>query len=411
MKNALLSSGPLLFLLSSLACGMPPADEEPPSVLPALAARSQALALQGCSPLAILSVSANGDDGNLPVQTLDDQLDTRWSHLGKGAWIDYDLGMHRAVSGAAIAWHQGNLRANTFTVSISSDGKTYLPVYQGVSSGTTVAAEVYTFIPYTARNVRITVQGNNVNDWASLAEVRVCGYTESLVPLPAATLTWRGDFETGNRSQWSHIQEVSPDRLQVVPSPMREGRYALKATVKQGDDPISTGGNRNELVLVTNEPVGSEYIYSWSTMFAPNFPSVQTWQLFTQWHHEGCCGSPPVEFYVYGEEIRLSVGGSTGSLVWRTPLVRGVWHDFVFRVKWSPDPKTGFIELFHNGRQAVPQRAMATQFNGMLNYLKVGLYRSDTVTQDGIVYHDNWAMARRMENGPLPGDLPPEGLP
>ncbi|MDC0712850.1 heparin lyase I family protein [Stigmatella sp. ncwal1] len=409
MKNALLSTGALFVLLSHGACGGLPAPgeeaHEPRTV------SSAALALPGCSPLAILSVSANGNDGNLPVQTLDDQLDTRWSQLGKGAWIDYDLGSHRAVAGAAIAWHQGNLRRSTFTVSVSSDGRTYVPVYSGVSSGTTAAAELYPFIPYTARNVRLTVQGNSLNDWASIAEVRVCGQTDSALPLPAASLTWRGDFETGNRSQWTALQEVSPDRLQVVPLPMREGRYALKTTVKQGDDPIASGGNRNELVLATYEPVGSEYIYSWSTMFAPDFPSVQTWQLFTQWHHEGCCGSPPVEFYVFGEEIRLSVGGSTGSLVWRTPLVRGVWHDFVFRVKWSPDPKTGFIQLFHNGRQAVPQRAMATQFPGMLNYLKVGLYRSDTVTQDGVVYHDNWTMARRMDNVPLPTDWPPEGLP
>jgi hypothetical protein len=34
----------------------------------------------------------------------------------------------------------------------------------------------------------------------------------------------------------------------------------------------------------------------------------------------------------------------------------------------------------------------------MLNYLKVGLYRNDTISQVGIVYHDGWTMARKLED-------------
>jgi hypothetical protein len=199
---------------------------------------------------------------------------------------------------------------------------------------------------------------------------------------------------------------VDKDRLQVVSSPVREGRFALKATVKQGDDPINSSGNRNELVRRTFEPTGSEYAYRWSTRFAPDFPSVKTWQLFTQWHHEGSGGSPPVEFYVYGEEIRLKVGGETGLDVWRTPLVRDVWHDFVFHVKWSPDPKVGFVELYHNGKLVLPRRFIATQFNGQRNYLKQGLYRNETVVPTGVLYHDGFTMARRLKEL-----LPAEALP
>jgi hypothetical protein len=33
----------------------------------------------------------------------------------------------------------------------------------------------------------------------------------------------------------------------VVTSPHRQGNYALRATVKDGDDPINASGNRNEL--------------------------------------------------------------------------------------------------------------------------------------------------------------------
>jgi hypothetical protein len=218
-----------------------------------------------------------------------------------------------------------------------------------------------------------------------------------LTAVPAwAGVVWRGDFETGDRSQYSAAHMVSADRLQVVTSPVAEGRHALKATVRQGDDPINASGNRAELVYLTYEPAGSEYYYRWKVMFPADYPSARAWQLFTQWHHDGSDGSPPVEFYVYGEELRLRVNDSVD--VWSAPLVRGVWHEFVFHVKWSPDPNVGFVELWHNRERAVARRNVPTMYSGMRNYLKLGLYRSDTIAPVGVVYHDGFTQATRLED-------------
>lgn len=223
----------------------------------------------------------------------------------------------------------------------------------------------------------------------------------------AASVVWRGGFETGDISEWSGSQKVSSDRLQVIESPVRDGRYALRATVRQGDDPIDSSGNRNELLYASDEPSGSEYFYRWNTLFPTGFPSANTWQVFVQWHHRGCCGSPPVEFYVVGEQIRFRVGGADGTVLWTTPLQRGVWNDFVLHVKWSADPKVGFVELFHNGEPAVAKRQIATMYAGMTNYLKLGLYRNETIAQDGIVFHDGMVQATRLEDvAPAPGTSP-----
>jgi hypothetical protein len=35
----------------------------------------------------VASVSASADDGNVPANTLDDNLGTRWSAKGDGQWI------------------------------------------------------------------------------------------------------------------------------------------------------------------------------------------------------------------------------------------------------------------------------------------------------------------------------------
>ncbi|WP_049798141.1 polysaccharide lyase [Aeromicrobium massiliense] len=251
------------------------------------------------------------------------------------------------------------------------------------------------------------------------------GATLSAAPAPAAPAlsataddpVWSGDFETGDRKQWDGEHMVDEDRLQVTGERVRHGRYALKATVRQGDDPINSSGNRNELKKMTDEPSGSEYYYRWSTLFPASFPSERTWQLFAQWHHHAENGSPPVEFYVFGEEIRLNIGGSPGKQVWKTPLVREKWNDFVFHVKWSADAEVGFVELFHNGRLVVPKQHIATQFPGLENYLKIGLYRNDTIKGEGVVYHDDWAMGRTLASvtrtpaRPTPAPKPPAPAP
>ena len=71
-----------------------------------------------------------------------------------------------------------------------------------------------------------------------------------LAVLPVTALAnpvWKGDFETGNLSQWDGTQMVDSDRLAGRHFAGAGGEYALKATVKQGDNPIGASGNRNEL--------------------------------------------------------------------------------------------------------------------------------------------------------------------
>jgi hypothetical protein len=228
----------------------------------------------------------------------------------------------------------------------------------------------------------------------------------------SADIVWRGNFETGDRSQWSGTEMVSADRLQVVEAPVREGRYALRALVHQYDNPIHASGNRNELFYNSNEPMGSEYFYRWSTMFDSSFPSHPSWNVFTQWHQSAlCCGSPPVSFYVQGERIYL---GMMDSPVWSVPLNRGVWNDFIFHVRWSDNPGIGFIELYYNGELVIPKRYTATNMPGQLNYLKQGLYRDEAIAPDGIVYHDAMVQATSLADvlpPPSPADAgtPPGG--
>ena len=90
------------------------------------------------------------------------------------------------VCSVDIAWYNGNQRQNNFAISVSSDGSTFTPVFTGKSSGaTTLSPERYNLPANTVgRFVRITVNGNTENNWASITEIAVNGFAGNIPPPP-----------------------------------------------------------------------------------------------------------------------------------------------------------------------------------------------------------------------------------
>ncbi|MDD2526927.1 MAG: cadherin domain-containing protein, partial [Lentimicrobiaceae bacterium] len=125
--------------------------------------------------LEIQSVTASGNDGNIPENVLDNDLATRWSCFGIGSWIKADLGDIRSISSVSIAW-MNVVRINYFEVSVSTDGNNFSTVFSGESNPDLLPGqEIHTFTETLARYVKITVNGNSVNDWASITELDING--------------------------------------------------------------------------------------------------------------------------------------------------------------------------------------------------------------------------------------------
>ena len=135
-----------------------------------------------CQNSPVSAVTAIGSDGNVPVNAIDEDLTTRWSNLGVGSWINLDLGAQKTVCNLDIAWYLGNQRSNNFVISTSTDGNTFTSAYTGTSNGTTASFENYDFSDVTARYVKITVNGNTINNWASISEINVKALTGTTLP-------------------------------------------------------------------------------------------------------------------------------------------------------------------------------------------------------------------------------------
>jgi len=130
----------------------------------------------------IFEAVATDDDGHVPANAIDGKLDTRWSAFGKGQYLRLDLATDatptpKKVNKVKIAWYQGDKRTNTFEITTAEvKGGSYTSQLKATSTKGSAALQDYTINPANPiRYIRIIVNGNSDNDWASISEVEVWG--------------------------------------------------------------------------------------------------------------------------------------------------------------------------------------------------------------------------------------------
>src|SRR5262249_55481584 len=148
---------------------------------------------------------------------------------------------------------------------------------------------------------------------------------------------------------WNIAGGARPPTIVSDPALVRDGKYAVGMTIPGP----STGdgiccGTRSELQPKIGDIFpGDDLYFGFSTLLGQGFPTDSFWQVITQWKHHGD-GSPPLELDVdsgvyqisggFGhpekaDPFRLTIG----------PAIPGQWVDWVFHIKFSPDPNTGYI--------------------------------------------------------------------
>jgi hypothetical protein len=167
----------------------------------------------------ITGVTANGNDAGFPpTNVLDNNKSTRWSNPGLGSWIRADIGSTRNICSVDIAWLFGNERRYNFVISTSTDGSTFSNKFTGTSSGTTSNSERYFFSATNVRYVKVTVNGNTVNNYAHITELDLFGPSSSSAScttnLPVGSVTANGNdagypptnvLDNNRSTRWSNL--------------------------------------------------------------------------------------------------------------------------------------------------------------------------------------------------------------
>jgi predicted phosphodiesterase len=146
-----------------------------------------------CSKLSVNGIIASrADPLHPPNRAIDQNVNTRWSNMGLGSWIQIDLGQENVICGVGINWHRGNERVNSFVISISKDGKTFTNVYSGKSDGTSLTEQNYNLQSKAGKFIRVMVSGNTQSNWISISEIKIYGYkvlSESCMKSPILQVT------------------------------------------------------------------------------------------------------------------------------------------------------------------------------------------------------------------------------
>jgi hypothetical protein len=187
-----------------------------------VAGMSVPLASAAGSPVQVTGVSASGDDGNVPANTLDNDLGTRWSAEGDGVWIRYDLGSPQTIGSVSIAWHKGDTRRDTFDVQLSADGSAWTTVLaRTTSGGTTLQPQNYDFADRSARYLRVVGHGNTANNWTSITETAINGADGGAVcayPADVLDLTnWYIGLPVGADEKPTNVEQPALDTYAINP--------------------------------------------------------------------------------------------------------------------------------------------------------------------------------------------------
>jgi hypothetical protein len=176
-------------------------------------------------------VSASTNDGNLPANTVDNNLATRWSAIGDGNWIKFDLGATLNVTRVRVAVYNGNSRQNRFDLQTSTDNMTWTTVLGGLSSsGTTTQEEEYDIPDTDAHWVRYLGHGSSdptKPTTNSVTEVSIFAGPTVVTPTPTA-----GPTVTPTPTPTSTPTSVPPTYVEVTPP-----ASAVTASTNDGNVP------------------------------------------------------------------------------------------------------------------------------------------------------------------------------
>jgi len=156
------------------------------------------LFLAGLSSATAITVTASNHDGNVPANTLDNNLSTRWSAQGDGQWIKYDLGNAQTVDDIEIAFYRGDARTAFFDIELSNNNASWQQVFSGQSNRNT-RLQRFNITDQSARYVRIVGFGNSSNSWNSLTEVKINVLGSNPPPPPPSSgALWNEGFNLSN---------------------------------------------------------------------------------------------------------------------------------------------------------------------------------------------------------------------
>lgn len=195
-------------------------------------------------------------------------------------------------------------------------------------------------------------------------------------PSPEGSTWLRGDFETGDHSQWSWGAQCANTGVPSAGSVVRGTISVQSEVVAQGvfaarfDLPAASAKNACETLAKRQIGVGTDDFYALMVRFPAEWrePSPARWGLsLAQLNFQNIWGAP-ISLAAHGDHVALTIAtgqcngfetstpgcayssGRNGNVAPMSavpaPMALEVWHQLIVRVRWAND-SSGIIEVWH----------------------------------------------------------------
>lgn len=222
-----------------------------------------------------------------------------------------------------------------------------------------------------------------------------CGALFLMGSTPAFTQVLSiGDFESGSLIPFE-VQGALPDSLEVVTSPVRFGRHAVRSRLRSSD-PLVSKGRRAELTDHTPVLLHEVRWYGLSIWAGDDFAvPARSDGICFQFHQHAKTGSPVLAFRLIGETWKITTdAASPRRTLAILPFAKNRWTDWVIRVRWSGDA-TGEWTIWKDGGQVVHETNVTTTRADETAgpYAKFGQYHTVDEISQNVLYFDEYRLA------------------
>ena len=216
----------------------------------------------------------------------------------------------------------------------------------------------------------------------------------ALCASPVSAQVWRGDFETGDLSQFSTLNQTinAHDYITVVGDRVASGAHAGR--IELHDDAVWPNGlKRVELhhgPAAGRTAEGHALYFAWSFYLPATLPTdpdqtIGYWESNTSYHQI-------MAFTVSGTDLQFYTQLPSYHSRWTgTGVVTpATWHRIAMRVVWSQSATTGRVDAWLDGTQVVTALAVPTLADTNEVFTQFGLLRGAVEFTDvPVIYIDD----------------------
>jgi MYXO-CTERM domain-containing protein len=220
----------------------------------------------------------------------------------------------------------------------------------------------------------------------------------ALVSAPSivsAEVLWRGDFETGDLTQWnSLLNPTKGDRknINVVMTPVHGGTRAGEVVIHPDD--LWEGNNHNRVEL-HYDAVDTRTAEGQTTYFSFFFrlpANAQTTNDIAYWETANSY-QQSMAFWVEpgggGTQLSFRTNHPSGMMHYNGPLTIEAWHQLAMQILWSENAGTGRVSVWLDGEKIVDDVAAKTKPDSNRVFVQVGYHRNATAAPVETIYLDD----------------------